>query len=767
MKKTIATICRWVIYTGITVGLLTPLWVNNNFFFPFISSKVFVFRTAVEIMLLAFLILWALDKEFRPRISRLFGLLLLFVAAAFVSSLLNLNFYESFWSNMERGEGLILWLHLAAYLLIVASTVREERVWRNFLDVAVGVGVLLGFFATSQILRLNFLLNTSQSRADAFIGNPAFLAALMIFAIFLASYLLWKRQSLAAKIYYAATLPLFAWTIVATQTRGAMIGLAVGVLSAAFLLAFFHRENRRVRNYSLAAIGVMVVMAVGLVATRNLPVVQNSPYLRVITSISLQERTAQTRLGTWGAAAKGFLQHPIFGVGLENFNMIFDKNFPPVIYQDEGSEVWFDRAHNLVLDRATTTGIVGLLLYLSFLFYPAYYLLRKQKHDPSLRLAAVLVSGFTVAFFIQDLFVFESISTYIMLIFTWSFFAAALMSSDREWRISLPALGSAALAVVYGAALAPLVWYVNLYPAQINMAETTALSSDPQNESFFDIVDRHKKPLEAGTYGTAEYVIKFVEFVDGQLAPVGEVVPAVKPVLSYTDEQLDKQIASRPYDTRSYLLAMRHYNYTYKSLAGEEVTRLEKALSFFPKMVELSPARPQVWQEAGYSHLYLYRYYRQKGDLTQAQEHFAEAEKDFQKTIEINPKVAFSHSNMIMLYLNAGDNAKTQGAIAQMVKDNSNWRRQDRLDRLMSLAKSNNGFAAALTISDLMLELDPNNVQAWISKALSYAYLRDRKNAAATVEKVRSIGGESYAGQVDKFLQNLNSGYYEKNLPTN
>jgi len=96
--------------------------------------------------------------------------------------------------------------------------------------------------------------------------------------------------------------------------------------------------------------------------------------LQRLTSISPKAVTAQNRLMTWNSAYQGFKEKPFIGYGYENFYQVFDKYFNAKIYRHAGSVVWFDRAHNMVFDRLITGGLIGLLLYLSILFFPLIYL---------------------------------------------------------------------------------------------------------------------------------------------------------------------------------------------------------------------------------------------------------------------------------------------------------------------------------------------------------------------------------------------------------
>src|SRR5690606_8564060 len=99
-------------------------------------------------------------------------------------------------------------------------------------------------------------------------------------------------------------------------------------------------------------------------------IVSNNDTLRRLATISLTDTTTESRLTTWQASLSGWIKEPkifFLGTGLENYYYVFNKNFPIEIYKKAGSQIWFDRAHNIILDIGVTTGIFGLLTYLLIL----------------------------------------------------------------------------------------------------------------------------------------------------------------------------------------------------------------------------------------------------------------------------------------------------------------------------------------------------------------------------------------------------------------
>ena len=162
----------------------------------------------------------------------------------------------------------------------------------------------------------------------------------------------------------------------------------------------------------------------------------NIPFwAKLTTEMSFSKSTFQTRLISWRAAYKDFKTHPVLGVGHGNYSIVFDKYFDPTFYNYTKSETYFDRAHNNIVDITSTTGVLGLLAYLSIFVALFFYLFKgvlKGKigvHD------FAIIGGLVGAYFVQNLAVFDSFSTYIALMVVLAY-TVYLNRSDEEVEMS-------------------------------------------------------------------------------------------------------------------------------------------------------------------------------------------------------------------------------------------------------------------------------------------------------------------------------------------
>ena len=760
-----------VIYTGIVITLALPLAVDQRFIFPYVFTKALVFHLAIDIMLLAYLIMLCVNSFYKPRLNFLFYIISAFVAWAFIASYFGPDFYFSFWGDLERGEGLIMWLYLLVYFIILSSVIQNIFQWMIFFDISLFASLMVALFALGQVFGMESILNTTGERVASTIGNPAFLATYLIFQMALAAYLFFKRNFSFHKIYYGALFFLFLFILILTRTRGAAIGVFFGIIFGIGAWWFLEpAENRkRIAKIFLPIFFILIALFSVLFINRQSEWARRIPAINNLVSITLTERTAQTRLVTWQAAWLGWREKFFLGHGLESFSYVFDQRFPPIIYEDEGSQVWFDRAHNLIFDRGVTTGIVGLALYLIFILYPLFFFLRKYKRDNEKKVFVAIFSGLIVAFFIQDLLVFELVTTYAILFFVWAFFGSIMYPKNTVQfsEKKKTAIWQYAVCLIYFLVLWPLMKTVDIAPARASAWVSEAMNYDPKTTDFFKIVDTFKQGLAIKTHGLPELLIHYIDFVGTQVAQVGEVVPKAREVVEYTDNQVEALVKMRPNDTRSILVAMRNYNYTYAAMPEKKVERLQKALSYFPDLTRLSPERPQVYREAGYSYLYLYRYYKERKEQEKADEAYREAEKYLNMAVEKNPEVLELYFNLVMIYLNAEKNDKVQEVVETMDKKNLAFRDQPFIGQLIKLAIGNKNYHWSAYFTQEYLrtwgfKTNEEKLPVMIDLALSYAYDGEDEKAIETAQEIKELGDDTQKKQVDIFIADVKAGKYKQ-----
>lgn len=749
MKSNLEKICQSIIWGGLFLAALSPFLLFNVFYFPFVYSKVLVFRVAVGVMLIFYLILCSINSKYHPRITKAFLLVLAWFAVSLIASLFGVNWYSSFWGNMERGGGILTMLHLVVFFIIISSFLKEKKQWFLVFDFSLFTSLLHSIFALGQKFEIPFFLNTQGARVSSTIGNGAFLAGYLLFHIFIALVLFFNRRNVYAKFYYVFLAIFNAYIIVQTSTRGAVLALGISLFLTLIFIISQKNVPRKIKTSALGVFLFVIVCASAVYYFRETPIIKNSSLSR-LTKISLKHPTIQSRFMTWNASWQGWKERFWLGYGLENFKIPFNKYFDPKLYQEEGSIVWFDKAHNIIFDTALTTGLVGLIVYLLLLGYvPIMWWKHFYKQDVP---AAILFILAIIAYFIQNFFVFDTINTYILFILILGY--TSFYEREYEWKNS-SSIYYKFILVIYILVFIPLQYFIHYKPALASYY--TILGMDQfQKGKFSEADESFRKSLALNTYGNHEYRIRYAESADTLAERELADENFIRPIVINVTSELKKQIFEEPLDVANYLLLMRHYIYT--GIYNPDY--YYKVLELFPKSLELSPKRQHLYDEAGYAQVFLGNFYEKNGDNKKAKKFYLQAMENFKRSIELNDRVVESHINLVSMYLAAGLDTEVISYLKIMDEKKINYKKPTHLRRLGNTAVNNEKYEFA---NKFFLEIvnnqDQIEIQDWINVALSYAYIGQDAKAIEIAEKVSELFPESKKNS-DIFIENIKAGVF-------
>ncbi len=414
------------------VSVFCVIVVTNSTLFPFITGKFVFFRGVVDFALISFLLGIIFSKgeweALRVRAKQvfhhpLFIAVSIFVLTFLLSSLFAYDAGAAFWSNFERGEGGLQLLHFYIFFTLLLLLFRSESDWKRIFMhslIASGLVILYGIAASLQIS--SFIGPEGFcGRVAGSLGNPAYFAPYLMFVMFYALWLWFsRRQNPLRNILFTSILVILLFFFLLSQTRGAFLGLGLGVI-AALLYFTFALPRGKWKNVSVALLGLSIISAGLAFAFRheNIPLVPFCESSSRLLDISTSNKTAQTRLWTWGSAIKGWEERPILGWGPENFGVVFDKYFDTRHFNpNQHSETWFDRAHSVYFDYLAETGIVGLLSFLG-VFVVFFWQVIKHRHGivahhhPYGHLLAALLLALPVGYLGQGVALFDVLPIYL------------------------------------------------------------------------------------------------------------------------------------------------------------------------------------------------------------------------------------------------------------------------------------------------------------------------------------------------------------------
>ncbi|KKS67137.1 MAG: hypothetical protein UV36_C0012G0015 [Parcubacteria group bacterium GW2011_GWC2_42_6] len=158
--------------------------------------------------------------------------------------------------------------------------------------------------------------------------------------------------------------------------------------------------GRGFKKWPIIFLAAIIIFAGALFLSRGTAFVRNNSFLSRLTSISLGDASTQSRL------------IPILGSGPENFETAISPYLSPKL---AGYEAYsFDRAHNFIFDYGVATGWLGLLAYSGIFAAAGWRLIKNIKDDYYF---SIIFLSLLAAYLIQNLFVFDTFISYLMLFF--------------------------------------------------------------------------------------------------------------------------------------------------------------------------------------------------------------------------------------------------------------------------------------------------------------------------------------------------------------
>ena len=727
-----------------------PLVIFKDFISPFHFGKVLVFRSLVEIMGVAYLILVLKDHSYLPRRDNFFWAFLLFTGAFTLTTLTSVLKYPSFWGTLERMGGLWTFGHYFLFFIILTSVFTKKEHWQKLFNLTIFAGVLSAFYGFGQKMNIGFILGSGgRERIFGTIGNPALFAGYELFTVFL-SLIMYLRAGLAkSRKFYLLAFIISSVAILMTVVRGSILGYAIGLAVFVFLWTLYKKSRL---GKTIFAVLIGLAMAFGLFAWlfHSSSLVQNSKFLKRITDLSLTSITVQTRFWAWEAGITGWKESPktvLLGWGPENFNIPFSQNFNPKFFRGPGAETLFDRAHNMFVEILVTMGVIGLLAYLNIfaaLFFTLRRLLRNGSH---LVYGAGLVSAI-IAYIIHNSFIFDTSANFIAFFTIAGFISylgipgneqgsqgSTLEDQGRTLRSSNPVLVNltAALLIVF---VPFLIYKTNVLPAKANYATTRAIVKGWAGD-FDGSFDKTKISLSYDVPGKYEYRHRFAQYLVGVGGPSTK-EERVQRAYAFAIAEVEKNIKENQADYLPHLYASR-----LNIMLGKDDPKSpynDIALEHSLKALEIAPKFIRTYYEVAQAYL-------NKKDHPHAIEFF-------QKAADLNPETGISYAYLGAAKIESGDLSGAEDLGRAINSANPYNPREVDFQRLINAYLKINDFARVAWIYEQMIKINPNNPQHYASLATAYLNLGRIEDAVATARKAVQVD-PSFAPDARAFLKSI------------
>ena len=471
------------IKVGVILVFFTPLIVAPIGLSFSEYPKALFFRVVVEILLIFYLLLVFKEPDYLPKSTILLWSAVAFVLSLSLSSIFGFNFKRSFLGDFSRSEGLILYLHLLAFFVIAAGIFKAKQGWVFLFRWIAGVS-----FAASIAAFLQKLGATKLYMMDnilAILNNSSFFGSYLLFPIFLCLALFFLEQKLQWKILWIFVFIFDIFSLFLSASRGAWLGFLAGILFLLFAFVFYFKKQISFKKkLFFICISLFVIAGILLVFFTFYATFFKDVSLLGRISFSAIRGGLEPRFELWRISLLAISERPLFGWGLESFSWLVDTRQKSSAFQPE---IFFDRPHNKLLEIMVSAGFIGFAFYI-LLFGSALYNLVKSRSNFLAPPVNFIFFALLTAYFAQNFFVFDNISTFI-LFFTLMAFLNNTAQRMPLFTLTFP-ISKTALAALFLLLISPALWslyFLNLQPLRANLLIVKGFIFTPETatQAFF------------------------------------------------------------------------------------------------------------------------------------------------------------------------------------------------------------------------------------------------------------------------------------------
>ncbi len=354
----------------------------------------------------------------------------IFLLSQIVSSIFSLDSYVSLWGYYSRFNGGLL--SIISYIILYYAFVsnfdlktKAKEIVRKlfFVSLASGAVVALwglpshfGYDPTCLIFRGS--LDVSCWTADfqpkirifSTLGQPDWLGAYLgVILPFSLVYLINAKRRLLVTCYLLLA-TLFYFDLLFTKSRSALLSfwVSIGVLAFLFYFSQFKSKAKELRikdvwqNYKFLIVILLLFVGLTLAFANPFPAkggkITTAQTAGTFSTGGGGTDSGKIRLLVWKGAIDIWKHYPIVGSGVETFAFAYYKYRPVEHNLTSEWNFLYNKAHNEYLNFLATTGLFGLLSYLSiivFFLWMSLKIISNFKFQISnLRLIIALLAGY-------------------------------------------------------------------------------------------------------------------------------------------------------------------------------------------------------------------------------------------------------------------------------------------------------------------------------------------------------------------------------------
>jgi putative inorganic carbon (HCO3(-)) transporter len=347
-----------------------PIWEVNDFFY---YPKYITIVLIVSFLLVS--ILFNLSKFVEiVRFDLVNKLLLIYFILISISIIFSLDPLLSIYGNFNRYDGYstqIVYILLFLFARSIKSIDNKFIYYISFSTFVLSIYGILQYFGielfTRDLIRMNWI------NAFSTFGNPNFFGSFLTLQIPLSMYIIIYLNKKWAYLFYIVSFS----ALILTMTRSAWIGY---IISYTIILIYLCKSNnRKIKKFNsiflISLINVTIFVLFNLFIDKQLLIrilsILNESFILITSSSYVNpdkiDQLGSFRMFIWIRVLELIRMRPIFGFGIENLHIAFERYFTNDIVNTMGQYMSVDKAHNDYLHIAVSSGIPSLISYLFFI----------------------------------------------------------------------------------------------------------------------------------------------------------------------------------------------------------------------------------------------------------------------------------------------------------------------------------------------------------------------------------------------------------------
>lgn len=309
----------------------------------------------------------------------------------------------SFFSTFERMDGIINYIFLIVFYLLLSNEKIEIHDWQRILKFSTAIAIVISLIAIIEFHKDDFV------RAKSTFANPLTLAYYLVFHFLLVfSSLIDKLTNQSPyksieKLVTILILFIIGYGIFTTSARSAIISLLCGIITLGiYSLVVFkgYRKKILILFGIISSLGITVIVKISSLTS----------LMSRIGDFSLLDNSSFTRIALWKTVFTFWKDKPFLGWGKEHFVYFFTTHYQNSFHN---SDEWYDRSHNFLIDKFLESGILGLVSYCLIISVSILSIFKRKNHLSPIQEGALL--AFIVSFISFHFTNFETYSSYIII----------------------------------------------------------------------------------------------------------------------------------------------------------------------------------------------------------------------------------------------------------------------------------------------------------------------------------------------------------------